>query len=155
MRSCELAAFTQVMRTHEGINPKVNAQFDSDPTMLAHFARMSRIHQALLPYHMQVSEQYQALGLPPIRPVLIKDNRVAAGQFFYGDDLLVAPILKKHAHKRKVWLSEGRWVHFFSGKEYGEGSHTVSSEIGYPPVFIRSTSNYKALCRKIAQKERK
>jgi len=153
MRSCELAAFTQVMRTHEGINPKVNAQFDSDQEMLAHFARMARIHQALLSYHLHVSEQYQVTGEPPIMPVLRKGNHAVRGQYFYGEDLLVAPILRKRARKRKVWIPEGNWVHFFTGKVHSEGWHSIASEIGYPPVFIRATSKFRQQCRDIVEKE--
>ncbi len=156
LRSCELAAFTQVMRTHEGINPTVNAQFDSDSGLLAHFARMARVHKALLPYHQEVSRQYQTAGVPPIQPVLISSQtglRAAAGQFLYGGDLLVAPVLKARAMKRRVWLPEGLWLDFWSGQKLGPGLHTISARFGYPPVFIRMTSPFVKLCREIAQKE--
>ena len=153
MRSCETAAFTAVMRTHEGINPRVNAQFDDDQEMLSHFARMTRIHQALLFYHQHVSEQYQKEGIPPIMPVLVQKHRVAQGQYFYGQDLLVAPVLKKGARKRRVWLPEGKWIHFFTGQVYNEGRYAIRADIGSIPVFIRSTSPFLNLFREIAQKE--
>lgn len=153
MRSCETAAFTAVMRTHEGINPRVNAQFDDDQEMLSHFARMARIHQALLFYHQHVSEQYQKEGIPPIMPVLVQKHRVAQGQYFYGQDLLVAPVLKKGARKRRVWLPEGKWIHFFTGQVYNEGRYAIRADIGSIPVFIRSTSPFLNLFREIAQKE--
>lgn len=153
MRSCETAAFTAVMRTHEGINPRVNAQFDDDQEMLSHFAKMARIHQALLFYHQHVSEQYQKEGIPPIMPVLVQKHRVAQGQYFYGQDLLVAPVLKKGARKRRVWLPEGKWIHFFTGQVYNEGRYAIRADIGSIPVFIRSTSPFLNLFREIAQKE--
>lgn len=154
MRSCELAAFTPVMRNHEGINPSVNTQFDSDREMLAHFARMTRIHQGLLRYHQHVSVQYQQAGAPPFRPVIYK-GRATDGQYFYGEDLLIAPILQKHATKRNVKLPTGTWIHFFTGREYREGRHTIKAEIGCIPVFIRSTSPFLTLCREMAKKESK
>lgn len=153
MRSCELAAFTQVRRTHEGINPKVNAQLNSNPEMLAHFKRVTRIHCGLLPYHREVSHRYQEEGTPRLMPVLTKNNRVAVGQYFYGEDLLVTPIMKKHAKKRLVYLPEGGWIHFFTGREYHEGWHAIRAEFGNIPVFIRSTSPYRGLCRDIAMRE--
>ena len=42
MRWAEMAAFTPVMRTHEGNRPRDNLQIDQDPEVLAHFARMTR-----------------------------------------------------------------------------------------------------------------
>ncbi len=153
MRSCELAAFTQVMRTHEGIRPEVNAQFDDDQPMLLHFARLARIHQGLQAYHKHISKQYQLAGIPPIQPV-IHQGRAVGGQYFYGEDLLVAPILKKHATRRIVELPEGTWIHFFSGKHYRQGRHIIKAGIGCIPVFIRSTSPFLKLFREIAQKEK-
>ena len=41
-RWAEMAAFTAVMRTHEGNRPAENLQIDQDPQVLAHFARMTR-----------------------------------------------------------------------------------------------------------------
>ncbi|MGE4584634.1 MAG: alpha-glucosidase [Sphaerochaeta sp.] len=156
MQSCELAAFTQVMRTHEGINPTVNAQFDSDPQMLSHFARMTRIHAALLAYHQLVSQRYQESGIPPIQPVVCRTKtglRAIPGHYLYGEDLLIAPRLKRNVQKQTIWLGEGSWVDFWTGKPYTQGRHRVRSGPGRPPVFIRSESSYLALCRQIAQKE--
>jgi alpha-glucosidase len=49
-RWCELAAFAPVMRSHEGNRPDDNLQYDSTPTLLACFARWSRVHAHLAPY---------------------------------------------------------------------------------------------------------
>jgi len=66
---------------------------------------------------------------------------------------LVAPVLKKGARKRRVWLPEGKWIHFFTGKVYNEGRYAIRADIGSIPVFIRSTSPFLNLFREIAQKE--
>ena len=50
MRWAEMAAFTPVMRTHEGNRPRDNLQIDQDPEVLAHFARMTRVYVHLVPY---------------------------------------------------------------------------------------------------------
>lgn len=139
-RSCELAAFTPVMRTHEGIRPTVNVQFDEDGEMLAHFARMVSIHSDLLFYHQEVAEEYQERGVPPFRAVIV-EGRVAKGQYFYGPDLLIAPIIKGRAKGRRVVLPPGKWVHFFTHQVFVGGTHRIAGPVGSPPVFIRQESD--------------
>lgn len=50
MRWTEHAAFTLIMRNHEGNSPEVNWHLNSDRETLLHFARMSKIHVYLKPY---------------------------------------------------------------------------------------------------------
>ncbi|MEO0500733.1 MAG: alpha-glucosidase, partial [Pseudomonadota bacterium] len=70
-RWAEFAAFTPVMRTHEGNRPRKNLQIDSDPDLLAHFARMSRIHAALAPYTRALCRNAATTGLPLMRPLFL------------------------------------------------------------------------------------
>lgn len=159
LRSAELAAFTQVMRSHEGINPPVNAQFDSDPGILAHFARMTRVHSALRPYHEACAAEYAASGLPPIRPLSLHYGPDSEGRgaerrrpdrYLYGRDLLVAPVLRRGLRSRRLDLPRDDWVHLWSGKVYGGGPARVDAPFGEPPVFWRANSPFAALFREIA-----
>ena len=50
MRWAEMAAFTPVMRTHEGNRPGDNHQFDSDEETLEHLAAMTKLYTHLKPY---------------------------------------------------------------------------------------------------------
>jgi alpha-glucosidase len=151
-RSCETAAFTAVMRTHEGIKPTVNAQFDEDEEMLAHFARMVGIHSDLLFYHQAVAQEYQEHGLPPIRAVIV-EGRVVKGQYCYGRDLLIAPMLRRKAKKRRVTLPPGRWVHFFTHELFEGGVYRLPGPIGSPVVFIREESAYFEQLMAIGRRE--
>ena len=163
MRSCEFAAFTQVMRTHEGINPVVNAQFDSDAEMLRHFARMTRVHAALAPYHLWLSERYQESGVPPLAPVLRQKRRseqgwqVSVDQYFYGPDLLVAPVFQQRARSRFVELPEGHWCDFWTGKEVNAltSNHAramrIEAPFGRPPVFYRHGSEFSEVFERAAR----
>jgi len=150
MRSVELAAFTQIMRTHEGINPAANVQFDSDDGLLAQFARMTRVHTALRPYHLQLSVEYAATGMPPVRPIAMHYAcETAAGErpcsFLYGQDLLVAPVLRPGWRSLMVMLPADDWVHLWSGLSYGGGKVRVNAPYGEPPVFWRKKSVFSGL----------
>lgn len=153
MRWSEHAAFTQIMRTHEGNRPASNWQFDSDAQTLAHFARFTRIYSALKDYHIHLSREYQQCGLPPMRPLFVHydDPKLLHVQYeyLYGRDLLVAPVLRKGVRRWKVLLPNDVWIHLWSGKAYPAGTHTIDAPIGYPPVFYRSGSDFSVVFEKI------
>lgn len=57
-------------------------------------------------------------------------------EYYFGDALLVAPLLEENAKSRKLYLPEGEWVGFFSESVYEGGSVLESTKEDYP-VFIR------------------
>jgi alpha-glucosidase len=150
-RWAEMAAFTPVMRTHEGNRPKENFQFWQDETVLKHFARMTRIYVALAPYVRRLAAEAAHRGLPLQRPLFLHyeaDPQTYAiqDQYLYGEDLLVAPV---HAAGRTDWqpyLPAGaRWRHLWSGHEFAGGTRvTVAAPLGEPPVFVRVGASSEA-----------
>ncbi|MCF7941551.1 MAG: alpha-glucosidase [Spirochaetia bacterium] len=157
IRWAEYAAFTQVMRSHEGNRPQNNVQFDSDDELLSHVSRMTGVFAALRPYHEALSEEYQQTGIPPMRmmqleyPAEIKELEAWPYQYLYGSDLLVAPVIKPDRRAWKVRLPDDQWVHLWSGTEYRGGcTVTVSAPWGEPPVFYRAGSSWKDLFKEFA-----
>jgi alpha-glucosidase len=148
MRWAEMAAFTPVMRTHEGNRPADNLQIDSDPAILAHFARMTRIHVALVPYVRSVLDE---TGLPAQRPLFLHFDDPATYTIqdasLYGRDLLVAPVHQPGADTWTTYLPGGAaWVHLWSGRRFTGGQTvTVPAPIGSPPVFWREGSAFAGL----------
>ena len=152
MRWAEMAAFTAVMRTHEGNRPLENLQVDQDPEVLAHFARMTGIYAAMAPYLRTLIADAGARGLPVQRPLFLHfpDDRATYAiqdQYLFGPDLLVAPV---HAAGQMEWpayLPAGAdWVHVWSGQVFaGGGRVVVPAPLGQPPVFYRQGSAHTAL----------
>ncbi|MCH5316727.1 MAG: alpha-glucosidase [Eubacterium sp.] len=144
MRWAEMNAFSPLMRSHEGLNPDVNAQFDHNEEVLNHHAKMSRIHKALKPYLKKCVEENANSGAGVIRPLFFHyDEPVAykeAYEYLLGRDILVAPVIKENANSRSVYLPNDQWVHLWSGNEYGGGTYDISSPLGEPPVFIRKNA---------------
>lgn len=150
MRWAEAAAFTMVMRSHEGNRPEDNWQFDTDEETLQHLAKMSTIHVSLKPYLQKLAEQYAKKGYPPIRACYLHyedDERVHGLKYQYllGQDLLIAPVIKRNKKSWKVYLPKDRWVHLWTGEEYTEGWVEVVAPIGEPPVFYRKNSQYQEI----------
>jgi alpha-glucosidase len=150
MRWTELAAFTVVFRTHEGNRPRVNHQIYSDQETLRHFARLAEVYAAWKPYRMKLVEEAAETGLPVVRHPFVHypdDPEVydLDYQFMVGSEFMVAPVLDLGEDAVEVYLPAGRWVHLWSGKEYGsaeEGVYqTVPAPIGEPAVLYQEGSD--------------
>lgn len=151
-RWAEMAAFTAVMRTHEGNRPAENLQIDQSPEVLVHFARMTRVYRHLAPYLSQLSQEAATRGLPLQRPLFLhyeEDPRAYESQtsYLFGPDLLVAPVIAAGALRWRTYLPAGEtWVHIWSEAEYAGGQDVeVAAPLGEPPVFYRRRSEHRAL----------
>ena len=146
MRWAEMNAFTPLFRSHEGNRPDDNIQFDSTPDVLAHYARMSRLHCALASYLKEADTLNSKYGIPVMRPLFFYYNDRAdfseMYEYLLGRDILVAPVLKKDKKEWEVYFPDDTWVHLWTGKLYKKGRHSVPAELGFPPVFCRESSEY-------------
>ena len=142
LRWCEMATFNIFMRTHEGNRPDSNVQFDNDPLCRQFFARMSRIHAHLKPYCQQVLEkayEKQKSCITPHRDL----------QYFFGNDLLIAPVVHSGVDKWKVSIPDGQWIHIWTNKLIEKSHLEIDAPIGKPPVFYRAISQWKTLFQQI------
>ncbi|HZF58640.1 MAG TPA: alpha-glucosidase [Rubrobacter sp.] len=150
MRWTELGAFTTVFRTHEGNRPEDNHQIYSDQETLEHFSRFARVYAAWKPYRGELVREAAETGLPVVRHPLIhypNDPEVFGleYQFMVGSELMVAPVLDPGERSVEVYLPAGRWVHLWSGRDYGSPGAgvkaTVEAPVGEPAVFYRKGSS--------------
>ncbi|MFP4362912.1 MAG: alpha-glucosidase [Spirochaetia bacterium] len=154
IRWTEFAAFTPVMRTHEGNRPETNWQFDSDDETMEFFAYLVKIYTMLSPYTKALVKENAKIGLPAMRPMFLhyeEDPRCYSlkYQYLYGQDMLVAPIIDEGVSRRSVYLPDDQWVHLWSGTEYGNGDQIVKAPLGMIPVFYRKDSEYSELFQEI------
>jgi alpha-glucosidase len=154
-RWAEAAAFSPVMRSHEGNNPEENFQFYDDDASMEHFARMVKIHQEIIPYIRDAVRENHEKGIGVQRPLFLhyEEDEEAYGiqdEYLLGRDLLVAPICEEGASSREVYLPEDKWIHLFTGKAYDQGEREIQAPIGEPAVFYRKESSYRELFERIA-----
>lgn len=154
MRWAEMAAFTPVMRSHEGNRPDENWQFDSDEETMMHLAKMTDVHSHLKPYFIHAVKENAEVGLPVMRHPYIhyEDDaklHLIKYQYLLGRDLMVAPVYEKEKTVQNVYLPEDKWIHLWSGKEYGKGEHSIHAPLGQIPVFYRKDSEFADLFAKV------
>lgn len=151
LRWCDFAAFTPLMRTHEGNRPDDNWQFDSDVETMRHFARMSQVFVALKPYIKQQVALNSTRGIPVMRPLFLHYEDDAQTydlkyQYLFGRDLLVAPVHQEGRSDWSLYLPQDSWVNLWTGEPHAGGAEvTVAAPLGKPPVFYRAASDWATL----------
>lgn len=97
----------------------------------------------LLPYLYNAFYQSSKTGLPVMKALLLDypaDPEAVAQQeeFLFGDDMLVAPVVKDGEWKWSVYLPKGEWFDFWSPRVYtGPKSVEVDAPLGRIPIFVR------------------
>lgn len=102
----------------------------------------------LLPYLYNAFYQSAQTGLPIVRPLVLDypdDPRVLdetpakeLNEFLFGEDLLVAPVVRPGETSRTVYLPKGTWYDFRSERAYaGPATIDVPAPLGVIPLFVR------------------
>jgi alpha-glucosidase len=105
--------------------------------------RMIELRYRLMPYLYNAFHEASETGLPVMRPLLLDypDDAKAVsqeGEFLFGDDLLVAPIVKDGEREQEVYLPAGVWFDFWTGRHYaGPASITAEAPLDRLPIFAR------------------
>ena len=160
LRWAEMAAFTPVMRTHEGNRPEENFQYYDDEDCMERLARLVDIYTMLAPYMKTLVAENAKRGIPVQRPLFLhnEDDEACYNiqyEYLLGEDVLVAPVYLAERESWEVYLPEGQWIHFWTGEEYGKGTHQVPAPLGDTPAFYRKGSQYAALFEEIRKKHGK
>ncbi|MFN7972180.1 MAG: glycoside hydrolase family 31 protein [Acidobacteriota bacterium] len=151
LRWAALGAFHPLMRTHHGSNQSANWSFDRDADTLARYKRFAIVHTLLYPYLQALVADAVLKGLPMTRhPFLVEPARpglyrTADYELFLGDDILIAPVIKKAARSRDVRLPAAGWWPLWGDApivtgQPGPGNTwavSVPAPLGEIPAFAR------------------
>ena len=137
----QFGAFTPIYRAH-GTGAREPWIFTDKETEIV--SKYINYRTALIPYVYSTARQTMK-GLPMMRPMFFEDvttpQEFVENQFYFGDSILVAPIVKEISmeKERNVYLPKGTWYDFESMKEVNSNGETISvkSEIESIPVYIK------------------
>ena len=108
-RWTEIGAWSPVMRTHHGTEPKLEWSWQSDADTTAHFQRYAKLHMALVPYLEGLAQVASTTGLSMWRGLMVAfpDDVTSWGvkdEVMLGDGVLLAPVMTMGATSRSVYL---------------------------------------------------
>ncbi len=84
----------------------------------------------LMPYVYAQAKECTEKGLPMVRALFVRfpddpGSWMIDNEYMFGSDILVAPMFEK-ASARDVYLPEGRWIDFQTGKVFDGGWHSMT-----------------------------
>jgi alpha-glucosidase len=101
----------------------------------------------LFPYIYTYAREAHDTGLPLMRALVLEfpedeNTYKVDDEFMFGKELLVAPVVKKGAVNRNVYLPEGEWIDFNNGKTVYQGGQTINypAPLSVTPIFVRKGS---------------
>ncbi len=139
-RWTEYSAFYPGMEVMSSYN---FSPWDYGDAALEVFRRYSVLHMSLFPYRYAAAQEAARTGMPMMRPLVLlhqddPDARAAETEYYFGPDLLVAPVLSP-VTQRAVYLPEGAWIDYWSGKVLA-GRQTIAEDapLDRIPLYVRA-----------------
>ena len=142
-RWLQVGVFYPFMRSHStwGSPDKEPWSFDYHHEIINQHA--IELRYELLPYIYHAMQRASQTGVPALRPLFLEypDDAKVTGlddEFLFGDDLLVAPVLYEGANEREVYLPNGEWFDYWTGRRFA-GGQTIHLPVTLDsiPMFVR------------------
>ena len=148
VRWLQYGVFSPINRLHSTCNEFMG----KEPWKRSYAANMVaekflRLRHRLIPYLYSANYRTHAEAVPLCEPMYYSHDRdeayQAKNQYLFGSELLVCPVTTPgHKHlnlsKTRVWLPEGRWTDFFTGRIYnGGGWVDMHRDLDSIPVFAK------------------
>jgi alpha-glucosidase len=149
-RWVQFGAFSPILRTHTTKNPETERRIWAYPEPYSSILRSTfQLRYALEPYLYTEARRTYDTGVAFFRPLYYEWPEQAAaysskGEYLFGEQMLAAPVTVP-ADKatglatEKVWLPEGEWIEWATGKHLN-GPATVdrSFSIEQNPIYLRA-----------------
>ncbi|MDD7686706.1 MAG: glycoside hydrolase family 31 protein [Actinomycetaceae bacterium] len=154
VRAMAASAFVPIMQYHSEFNhhkkpsrdrtPWNIAEQHNDPQVIDDVRTIVKLREKLRKYISAEASKAIQTSLPLMRPLYFNHptdphvwNYV---EWYFGDSLLVAPVLEENATSWEVYLPEGNWVDVYSGKPYVGGQSVMVDvhERTKIPVFAKA-----------------
>ncbi|HEV7330982.1 MAG TPA: TIM-barrel domain-containing protein [Flavisolibacter sp.] len=111
---------------------------------LRNFKKYDSLRYRLLPYIYSHAYQMYQTGAPLMRALVLdyqEDENVyeISDQYLFGRDLMVCPVTTKGAQTRTVYLPDGDWYDYWTGKKYSGKQYVhVVTPLDTMPIFARA-----------------
>ena len=144
----QFSVFSPINRFHSTCNKfMVKEPWNFDIVVEKVLTDYMRLRHELIPYIYTMNYKCWADNITLVRPLYyhVRDQgHSKPNEYFFGDDLVVAPITQRcdpvtKMGNTRVFMPDGIWFDFFNGRRYaGSRNYTVYRSIYDIPVFARA-----------------
>lgn len=156
LRAAAFSVFCPIMQYHSDVNRSERTSRDRTPwnmqkqtgdvRVVPVFRKFANLRMNILPYVLDQVRLSSETGLPlmKIMALVYPEDvkcRDYASQYFFGEDLLVAPVTSEGITDLHVYLPEGNWRDFWTGEIlHGPSEFVVNVPVDRIPVYQRQGS---------------
>ncbi len=143
LRWAEADIFMPYFRNHSAINTLHQEPYAFDKETYEIYRKFLRLRYEFIPYLYTLQWEAHRNGTPMFAPLFLhypEDERVREinDEVMVGDRILHAPIVTQGARERAVYLPEGIWVEYETGKLYeGKRSYIIDMPIDSTGIFVK------------------
>lgn len=143
LRWFQFGTFTPILKVagqRENIEP-----FNLSEPFYSTVKKYATVRYQLLPYIYSLAWKNSVTGRPICLPMDYFNNVRALGnidnQYFFGENLLIAPVLLHGMPSRKVVLPPGKWFNFWTNEAYNGNTNIFPKlTVDHIPVYARGGS---------------
>ncbi len=142
-RWMQLGAFYPYLRGHSMVHSLRHEPWTFGKKVERICREFIGLRYRLMPYLYSLVWEAHREGDPVWRPLAYHfpaDEKAARveDQVMVGPHIMVAPVTKRKATGRAVYLPGGKWLEFFTGEVYeGPGTYEINAPLERIPVFLR------------------
>ncbi|MCH5228055.1 MAG: DUF5110 domain-containing protein [Muribaculaceae bacterium] len=141
VRWVQMGAFTPTMRTHAQLKPEPYHYPESEDILKEYV----KIRYKWLPYNYTLAYENATKGWPLARPLNFHGDNPGyqyywnEDEYLWGNNVLVAPVMKQGAREREVLFPNGTWISWYDANQKYEGGEkiTVEAPLNQLPLFVR------------------
>jgi alpha-glucosidase (family GH31 glycosyl hydrolase) len=106
--------------------------------------KYDELRYQLLPYTYTLAWQARNSGMPLMRAMWLhypddEQCRTRADQYFWGSDILIAPVYEKNAVSRTLYLPNGDWYDWWTNEKQAGGANiTRAVDLATMPIYVKA-----------------
>ena len=135
--------FYPFCRNHSVINSLHQEPWSFGEEILAVIRKYIKLRYSLITHLYNLFRESSLKGTPVMRPLFYhyqNDSKTfnISDQFLFGEDLLVAPIVRPKTDTRMIYLPAGIWYDYFTGAKYEGGKYIIKeAKLEELPIFVK------------------
>ena len=149
LRWVQYGVFSPILRLHSTNNPYQDRRpWGWGPAVETPARAAMQLRHALIPYIYSMAWRNHVAGIPLVTPLYYSnpedDDAYNCPQaYWFGSELIAAPFTAPTEadlglSRQRVWLPDGLWFDFFTGRQYAGGWQTVYGDWSDIPVFAKA-----------------
>lgn len=143
IRWMQMGVFNPIFRPHGSGIPSEPIFFSDETQRITRNA--IKLRYRLMPYIYNMAYQNTIYGRPLVKPIFyyFQDKKFEnySEAYFFGEQIIAAPVIEKGQKEKDVLLPKGLWYDFYSNDSYnGNNEVKIDISLEHFPVFVKSGS---------------